>query len=222
MKFLDSLFGKKSPPSDTPPEVAKIFEKIAHLLEDETAQNLMYPSEIQEPIINGFSGDEITGGVGEFGRSTKNPIPVNGPIGELVYLSCLKVDRTGQRLLFHRLGSIDKIDVYETVSIDGASWDILFFSMYHPRKSRKAPRGFTISDSRHQPLLYGTNKFVEGFPRVLHKAIRELTASILGIPMPPPQVRQAEETVKFERPALHEKQISALELDGKASRASVL
>jgi hypothetical protein len=215
MKFFDKLLGRPNSSSDPPPEVVRIFEKISHILDDENTQNSMYPPEIKGQIISGSSTDEIANSRGEFGRSVQNPIPVNGPIGELVYLSCLKNEYNGQRLLFHRLGSIGKIDVYETVTIDGASWDLFFFSMYHPRKSRKAPRGFAIADSKSQPLLYGTNRFLEQFPYGLQQAIRDTTEGILGIPMPPQQVRQAEETIIFRRPNLHEGQIKALDLDGR-------
>ena len=76
--------------------------------------------------------------------------------------------------------------------------------MYHPRKSRKA-----LAEPRSQPLLYGTNRRVEGFPYGLPEAIRQTTEEIIGIPLPPPppQVRQAEESVRFQRPREHEKRI---------------
>jgi hypothetical protein len=31
--------------------------------------------------------------------------------------------------MFHRLGSLGSIDVYETVSLNGAEWDILFLDL---------------------------------------------------------------------------------------------
>ena len=40
-------------------------------------------------ILNGEDCDQITGGYGPFGGLT-NPIPVNGPIGEIKYLGKLR------------------------------------------------------------------------------------------------------------------------------------
>src|SRR5258708_7276144 len=34
-----------------------------------------------------------------------------------------------QQIMFHRLGSLGSIDVYETVSLNGAEWDILFLDL---------------------------------------------------------------------------------------------
>jgi hypothetical protein len=207
MGIFGSLFGGKKKSSGLSPEVAQIFEKVAGMMEDENLQNSMNNSILKDEIVGGLDVDELPHGIGEFGRSAENPIPVNGVFGELVYLSLLKTQDTNQRLLFHRLGSVESIDIYETVSIDGHNWDILFFSFYHPRKSRKAPNGYSIAKLSNQPLFYGTNRRVEGFPYGLQEAIRKTTKQMIGIPLPPPQVRQAEESVSFKRPREHEERI---------------
>lgn len=178
-------------------------------MESEDQQNSMYPPPIRNQIVGGHDVDELPYATGEFGRSANNPIPVNGVLGELVYLSSLKKS-DGKRLLYHRLGSADVIDVYELVSIDGLSWDVLYFSMYHPRKSRKTPTGYAIVAMNEQPLLYGTNRRVDNFPYGLQEAIRNTTAEIFGIPMPPPQVREAEERVRFQRPSDHNNLVQTL------------
>jgi hypothetical protein len=207
MGIFSSLFGGKKKSSVLPPEVTQIFDKIAELMEDENLQNSMNHPMIKDQILGGLDVDQLPHGIGEFGRSAENPIPVNGALGELVYLSLLKTRDTNQRLLFHRLGSVESLDMYETVSIDGRKWDILFFSMYHPRKSRKAPAGYALAEPRSQPLLYGTNRRVERFPYGLQEAIRQTTEEMIGIPLPPPQVRQAEESVRFQRTQEHEERI---------------
>ena len=176
-------------------------------MENGNFKNSMSNSIFKKDIIGGLDVDELPHGIGEFGRSAENPIPVNGMFGELAYLSLLKTQDTNQRLLFHRLGSVESIDIYETVSIDGFKWDILFFSLYHPRKSRKAPSGYSIAKLSNQPLFYGTNRRVEGFPYGLQDIICQTTKQIIGISLPPPQVRQAEESVLFKRPLEHEKRI---------------
>ena len=208
--------GKKKSPSEPSPEISKIFEKMARMMEDEQFQNSMYPLPLKNRIVGGQDLDELPDGVGGFGRSKENPIPVNGPIGELVYLSNLTT-QDGQRLLYHRLGSVYDIDIYETVSIDGSRWDILFFSMFHPRKSRKAPSGYSIANVGERPLLYGTNGSVNSFPYGLQEAIGITTAKIFGIPMRPPEVRQAEENVKFQRPNEQEDRVRSLEVAGRTS-----
>jgi hypothetical protein len=208
MGFFSSLFGSKKSSSGLPPEVEQVFKKIAELMEDEELQNSTCHPMIKEQMEAGPAVDELPQSIGEFGRVPENPIPVNGPLGELVYLSLLKTTDTNQRVLFHRLGSVESLDMYETVTIDGRKWDILFFSMYHPRKSRKAPRGYTIADPRNQPLLYGTNRRVDNFPYGLQEAIRQTTSDMIGIPLPPPEVRHAEESVRFQRPLEHEERIN--------------
>ena len=206
MGIFGSLFGKKKS-SGLPPELSQLFDKIAEIMEDENMQNSMNHPMIQDQIINGLDVDELPDGVGDFGHAAENPIPVNGALGELLYLSLLKTKDTNLRLLFHRLGSVESLDMYETVSIDGRKWDILFLSMYHPRKSKKTPNGYDLADYRSQPLLYGTNQRVKNFPYGLQSAIQETTEKVIGIPLPPPQVREAEERVRLNRPPEHENRI---------------
>lgn len=203
MGIFNGLFGGKKKSSDLPPEVSQALEKIWRLMEDESLQNSMNHPLIKEQIIGGLDVDELPHGIGEFGRSGENPIPVNGALGELIYLSQLQTRDSSQRLLFHRLGSVESIDVYETVSIDGSKWDILFLSPYHPRKSRKAPAGYAITEPRTQVLIYGTNCRVKKFPYGLQAAIRETTKELIGVPLPPPEVRQVEEKIRYQRPQVH-------------------
>ena len=74
----------------------------------------------------------------------------------------------------------------------------------------KTTLAMVAANLRNQPLLYGTNRRVDSFPNGLQDAIRGTTGEFFGIPMPPPQVRQAEETIKFQRPRGHEDRIRAL------------
>lgn len=207
MGFFGSLFSRKKKSSGLSPEITQTLEKVARLMKDENLQNSMSAPVLKDEIQGGLDVDELPYGIGEFGRSGENPIPVNGVFGELVYLSLLQTQDTNKRLLFHRIGSVESIDIYETVSIDGGNWDILFLSLYHPRKSRKAPNGYLIAKLNNQPFFYGTNQRVGGFPYGLHEAIRQTTKQIIGIPLPPPQVREAEENVSFKRPLEHVERI---------------
>ena len=200
MGIWGPLFGRaKKKRSGLPPEVEAIFSRLHELFSDESRQNEANHPSVRERLENGLDVDQLPQGIGPFGHVAENPIPANGAFGELLYLSLLKHDRTGSRLLFHRIGSVEAIDVYETVTVDGRHWDILFLSMYHPRKSHLAPEGCSLADLSEQPLIFGTNQRLNSFPVGLQEAIRELTEGMIGIPLSPPQVRAAVETVRFVR-----------------------
>jgi hypothetical protein len=121
-------------------------ERVNQLIDDENVQNALSPG-FAEMIKGAPALDQILGGTGDFGLRVTNPIPVNGPVGECSYLSRLETLR-GERLLFHRLGSDDGIDVFEAVTFSGSSWHIFFLDMYHPRRSRSAPKGFRLGDAK--------------------------------------------------------------------------
>jgi hypothetical protein len=217
MGLFGSLFGSnKKSSSRLPPEIKEMFDKLARFMEDEAGQNSVLHPMMRDRVINGLDVDMLPNAIGDFGRSSESPIPVNGAIGELIYLSRLMTKDAKQGLLFHRLGSVEYIDIYETVSIDARRWDILFLSMYHPRKSRKAPAGYLIVDQGIRPLIFGTNRRVSEFPHRLQEAIAATTEEFIGISLPPPEVRMAVERLQFRRPQDHEKRVQmALEhLDG--------
>jgi hypothetical protein len=71
-----------------------------------------------------------------------------GPLGEVIYLSRLRA-AAGSPVMFHRVraeeGATRPVDVYEVLSLDGRVREALFLSMYHPRKSRKVPSGYTYA-----------------------------------------------------------------------------
>jgi hypothetical protein len=117
---------------------------LSLFVDDEAYQNSLVDPTLRKLFLAGEAVDELPNGHGAFG-SLKNPIPVNGPIGELAYLSKLRT-LAGERLLFHRLGSVDTIDLFEVVTWSGSNWYLLYLDMYHPRRSRKAPTGFVLSE----------------------------------------------------------------------------
>ena len=124
--------------------MAEGMKLIRALVDDEDYQNSLLEPPIANEIMSGEALDEIAGAEGLFGFSARNPIPVNGRLGELSYLSRLRNPR-GERLFFHRVGSIDLIDIYEAVSWSGKDWYVFYFDIYHPHRSRKPPQGFSIS-----------------------------------------------------------------------------
>lgn len=134
-------------------------------------------------IIMQADCDSLKNSYGEFGTAYTNPIPVNGPIGERKYFQRLRC-KCGGSLIFHRLGSKnltwlqEPIDVYESVCVEGIHWDILYFHMYHPRRSKLIPTGYTRSDYDENlskiPLVIGTNSYVDTFPYNIGPSVKKL------------------------------------------------
>lgn len=157
MGFLSKLFGGNK--QDT--ALQQAFEQIKRILEDEEFQlDLIHPS-MREMIKNCPAYDKDPNGTGPFGFSETNPIPVNGPIGQLAYLSRLETSK-GERLLFHRIGAVNTIDVFEAVTLSGSEWFIFFTDLYHPRRSRAIPDGFRFTSE--VPQFSGFHKYCSNFP----------------------------------------------------------
>lgn len=157
MGFLSNLFGG----SKEDKAVREALAYIHRLLDDEQLQlELVHPA-MKAMLESAPAYDKNPNGTGPFGFSETNPIPVNGPIGQLAYLSRLEA-QSGQRILFHRLGAIDTVDVFEAVTMDGDEWFILFVDLYHPRRSCLTPDGFHFT--KEVPQFSGFHKFCKNFP----------------------------------------------------------
>jgi hypothetical protein len=157
MGFISKLFGG----NEEDKALREAFEQIRRILEDEKFQLDMIHPVMKEMIETRPAYDKDPNGTGPFGFTETNPIPVNGPIGQLAYLSRLETER-GERILFHRIGAVDTIDVFEAVAFSGSEWFILFVDLYHPRRSRLTPDGFRFTDEVGQ--FSGFHKFCTDFP----------------------------------------------------------
>lgn len=122
----------------------ELIALIARSVDDEAYQNRVLQPHVKPMLEQGLACDRIPNGHGVFGSFT-NPVPVNGPIGELAYLSKLR-DAKGQRMLFQRTGSNDGLDQFDLFAADMNDTHELWLDMYHPRRSRVAPPGFTLFD----------------------------------------------------------------------------
>ena len=157
MGFLSSLFGG----SKEDKALREALSHIQRILDDEKFQlELVHPA-MKAMLESAPAYDQDPRGSGPFGFAETNPIPVNGPIGQLAYLSRLET-QAGQRILFHRLGAIDRVDVFEAVTFDGREWFVLFLDLYHPRRSRLTPDGLRFT--KDVPQFSGFHKFCEDFP----------------------------------------------------------
>lgn len=162
--------------------------------------------------------DQIPNGFGEFGRTLTNPVPVNGPVGELVYLSRLETTE-GIPIAFHRLGSSENVDVFETVSENGQHWDLLYFSMYFPRKSRAVPAGYRMmADRARRSLIRGTTLQLDEFPKGIFRATIECTERKFGIPIADSRVKSLEARMDVARTREHMEALHQLRLSGQTLR----
>jgi hypothetical protein len=159
MSWFSNLFGRNKQGQGGEFEAAATL--MVKMLEDEEFQLGMLPTEAQKLFRSKAPCDQTPGASGEFGLCASNPIPVNGPIGELAYLSKLRT-LNGESLFFHRIGSVNLIDVFEATTLSGSDWFILFLDMYYPKQSRSVPVGFTISGELSR--FSGFNQYCNEFP----------------------------------------------------------
>lgn len=174
---------------------ARILAHVHRLLNDDRWQDRMYPRELFPGLsVDCKTPDELPRASGEFGRDANNPIPCNGPIGELTYLSRLQLAGTGEKVFFHRIGSIESavsenfVDVFELVSLSGLFFDVLYMDMYHPGKSGKQPAGYAAGGSVKE--LRGVTNASRDFPENLYTDIVEESLCVLGISLADEEARQ--------------------------------
>lgn len=148
-------------------------KSIHEPLENQIADIKMLDYLIANKILSGLDCDKLPNSSGDFG-TISNPIPVNGPLGEIKYLGKLR-GMTGHAVFFHRIGSFvssvtkDPLDLFELVCQDGTQWNELYFDIYHPRRSNLVPKDYKILpyDKKLKmdlPFAYGVNTFIDDFP----------------------------------------------------------
>jgi len=202
------LFSKLFKPKEKslPNDVRQAFDRMLKILNTDDMQNQLFLSPaLKNKILAGHPCDQVPNPKGGFGYSTQNPIPVNGAVGELTYLSRLQREKSKQHIIFHRLGSGNvgggiAVDIYEVASLDGGYWGLLMFDMYHPVKSKQTPEGYIFADRVEG--FTGTNKYLDKFPSGILEATRE-TATSLMIPVVNPVVAKNINLVKLVRPSEH-------------------
>ncbi len=179
-------------------ELVKHHDRIRPIFDDEQFQLEMINPIVKEKALGGLACDCEPNGNGPFGFIEANPIPVNGPIGELAYLSRLETVH-GERLLFHRIGAIQEIDVFEAVTFSGRAWFVFFLNMYHPRRSRAAPDGFCFNEKIW--TLSGYHNFCENFPYDFAEIKRESKLEMAYLPKS--YIAQKLQQRAYQRPLAH-------------------
>ena len=204
MGFFSSLFHRKSKKER---ELDDVLAKINRLFNDDKLQTELLP-DMFKAKMNPVPMDTLPEATGEFGRDPKNPIPCNGPLGEITYLSRLVIPtfRDPERITFHRLWSQDVgpaiLDTYEIVSYDGHFHDILYLDMYHTHKSKLCPRGYQLEEECK--VLRGMNVLNETFPYNQYQKVRDCVRDIIGLALVDTSLKtldekQAEQTIKAYR-----------------------
>lgn len=188
-------------------------------LEDQRKDLEKYPDMLMEAALKGLDCDVLPNATGEFGKTITNPIPVNGPTGEIKYLNRLGTSDGG--LIFHRLGSYNEVDIYEVVSHGGKFWDILYLDMAHPRRSTKAPSGYAFKKFHEiysrWTVGYCTNSFDEDFPFGLSRFIERQLGGTLSEKFAKKYEEVVKDRTKFVRPSEHIERLKQIQLTGRLS-----
>jgi hypothetical protein len=212
MGLFDRLLGRGTRQSPEPvggSEFAVSIEQARNLMEDDNSQDyLPYPELVKRRMAMGGAIDELPEGIGEFGRSAGNPIPVNGPLGELTYLSKL-VGGRGLHIIAHRLGACAGGDAYEAVSLDGLDWDLLYLDPYHTRRSRVVPSRYQ-ADARCDLFLFATNYFWPTFPVGIAGALRSCSDRLFGLTLVSDSLPGDEFLRTLSRPDAHAAALASL------------
>ena len=160
MGFFDALV--KSDINRTRSE--KMYDDALKLFNSAQLQNETLPPALKAEVEGGEDCDVLSQGSGRFGHDIGNPIPVNGPFGEMTYLSRLRLRSTGK---------------FELVNVSGKVVDYLYLDMYHPRASRRYPEGYTLEKEAVFPR--GVTTTVPDFPAGLYKLIKKEAKQRLGV-----------------------------------------
>lgn len=175
MGLLNSWFGQEA--DRMRGEI--MYDDALALFNSAEKQNEQLPAQIRTKVLSGAECDAIPGGTGDFGHVATNPIPVNGPFGELTYLSRLRLRATGSLVFFHKLRTEGDLDVFQLVNVSGQFVDYLYLDPYHPRASRLYPKGYTLEKEAVFPR--GVTMTVPEFPKGLYKLIKKEAKALLGV-----------------------------------------
>ena len=150
--------------------------RISRFMTDDSLQNLCYPYSLFSTLKSDADEWYIWELTPLFGRVQTEPILVNGPLGSIAYISCLRT-LSGARMCGHCLGRIQlgadqsrTLSVYELLSENEDNWDILYFDESFTSKMRwQYPLGYKYSEEDILPSA--TTCFLRMFPRSIFSAV---------------------------------------------------
>ncbi|RLD51189.1 MAG: hypothetical protein DRI94_06690 [Bacteroidetes bacterium] len=127
--------------------------KYSNLIDFESDKAMMFLKEdFAKLLVSGnkqaTSLEEIPEGIGEFGLTATNPVPVKGLVNDRIYLNKLRTVE-GKKVEYIRLSSTKTqniempVDIYK-ISVDGSYLTKIYISPYHKKTSTKAPKGFNL------------------------------------------------------------------------------
>ena len=90
MGFFDAFFKEQQRTKSE-----EIYDRALQIFNSPQLQNEALSKDLSREVLQGEDCDQVSGAYGRFGHDLTNPIPVNGPSGEFVYLSRLRLRRTG-------------------------------------------------------------------------------------------------------------------------------
>ena len=158
--------------------VRGMFAKMNNMLYDEEIQNGNLDDSLQSILKqNECNRTRSTG----YGFSPSDPIRVNGPLGEQLYIAMLR-GLDGQAVIGHRLGSLKQLDIFEVATSDFTQWAVLVFDMYYLSKDTVAPAGFIIDPSGIRTLT-ATNRFMAHFPSNFYSELIDAVSEQIGFPL---------------------------------------
>ncbi len=134
---------------------------LNRLLEDAEYQLSFMSAEFAEDALSNGAAEEVPGAIGRFAYTPTNPVPVNGTVGAMAYLSRLQT-RSRDSLIFHRLGRLDALEVFEALCLAQGQWFVFFLDPRYARASASAPEGLTLL--RPGRLLHGVGTTMRDFP----------------------------------------------------------
>jgi len=183
------------------------IDTIQRVMEDEAYQNTFLAPEVAARVASGDGVDQRADARGEFGFDVRNPVPVNGPLGVITYLSRLKTSQ-GERLMFQRVGGDSDVQAYEAVTYSGEQWFVFFLDIYHPRKSRMLPKGFEFSGD--VAMFSGFVDTSEEFPQDYRQRVKLLDTRLQPAYAPETRFGGNLSAGGFERPLTQWAKLEAL------------
>jgi hypothetical protein len=158
--------------------VRGMFAKMNNMLHDEEIQNGNLDDSLQSILKQNECNRACSPG---YGFSPSDPIRVNGPLGEQLYIAMLR-GLDGQAVIGHRLGSLKQLDIFEVATSDFTQWAVLVFDMYYLSKDAVAPAGFIIDPSGIRTLT-ATNRFMAHFPSNFYSELIDAVSEQIGFPL---------------------------------------